>query len=220
MWDQVRIIDISQPVSERSAHFPGDVPFSKKLTLTYEQSKVINLTELTMSPHVGTHTDAPIHCYGDLSAGRDTAGLLPLEPYLGPGVVIDISPTADEIRPQHLETKLAQFRQFPKRVLIKTVSQSKAEVFEPTYSYLSVELVRYLADNGVLLVGVDTPSVDHATSKTLDAHHALIAAKMCWLENLDLTSASEGEYIVVALPLKFMDLEASPVRAVLLANKS
>lgn len=216
MLDKYQIIDISQPVTSRTACFPGDVPFSKQLTLTYKDSRVVNLTALTMSPHVGTHADAPIHCYGDLSEGRDTAGNMPLEPFVGPAFVLDISPTVDGIHPVRVERKLEQLKEFPKRVLFKTTQKIQLEIFEDAYAHFTVELVQYLAARNVSLIGIDTPSVDHVKSKWLEAHHALMEAKMFWLENLDLTQVEEGEYFLTALPLKLMELEASPVRAVLL----
>lgn len=188
--------------------------------MSYKESGVINLTALTMSPHVGTHTDAPIHCYGDLVEARDTAGMLPLDPYLGRAAVVDIAPFKEAIRPEHVKEKLERFSQFPPRVLFRTTSEIRYEVFEETYAHFSVDLVTYLSGNGVVLIGIDTPSADHAKSKTLAAHHALIKTRMYWLENLDLTHAAEGEYFLIALPLKFMELEASPVRAVLLSDGS
>jgi Predicted metal-dependent hydrolase len=65
-------------------------------------------------------------------------------------------------------------------------------------------------------VGLDTPSVDHVKAKNLSAHNILDKGGLVWLENLDLTRVTEGLYQLIALPLKFMELEASPVRAVLL----
>jgi arylformamidase len=211
-----KIIDISQPVTSRTACFPGDVPFSKRVTVTYKESKVVNLTALTMSPHVGTHADAPIHCYGDLGEGRDTAGDMPLQPFIGPAVVVDLSPITTGISPEHFRETIEKLSDFPHRVLFKTAKLIRYEVFEEHYAFCTVEAVKYLADRGVGLIGIDTPSVDNVGSKALDAHAALIEAKMCWLENLDLTNVETGEYFLVAPPLKFMELEASPVRAILI----
>ncbi len=90
--NKLRIIDISQPVTSTSACFPGDVPFSKQMTLTYADSQIINLTALTMSPHVGTHADAPSHIGGDMDALDAMAGAMPLAPYIGECFVIDAAP--------------------------------------------------------------------------------------------------------------------------------
>ncbi|HEY9868563.1 MAG TPA: cyclase family protein [Candidatus Obscuribacterales bacterium] len=211
-----RIIDISQPVSSRTACFPGDTPFSRQVTVSFAESKVINLTAITMSPHVGTHADAPVHVQGDMAEGSGMAASLPLENFIGPAVVFDVSPLNDAIGIEHVAGKLKTLDRLPARVLFKTCREIRYEVFEDRYAYFSVELVQALADRGVTLMGIDTPSVDDVNSKTLDAHHALIARGLCWLENLDLTRVEEGEYVLVAPPLKLAEVEASPVRAVLL----
>jgi arylformamidase len=215
MLPSFEIIDISQPVSSESACFPGDVPFSKQVTVTFRDSRVINLTALTMSPHVGTHTDAPIHCYGELEQGLDTAGKMPLEPFVGPAMVVDLAPATGEIRLEQLTGRLAD-ASLPERLLFKTAPAIRYEVFEEEYAYFSVELINFLAQKKVCLVGIDTPSVDSVRSKDLPAHHALIKNGMTWLENLDLTRAHQGEFFLCACPLKLMETEASPVRAILL----
>jgi len=218
MLDRYQIIDISQPVNSRTACFPGDVPFKREITVSYQQSKVINLTALTMSPHVGTHADAPIHVFGDMDSGVDTIGFAPLDPYLGPCVVIDLAGRKEGIEVSHIRKKLERFKEFPKRVLFRTCQEIRYEVFESEYAYFSPGLISYLSSHGAVLAGIDTPSVDHVSSKTLPAHHELISSRMFWLENLDLTRAREGSYFLIALPLKLMELEASPVRAVLLGK--
>ncbi|HEY9717538.1 MAG TPA: cyclase family protein [Trichormus sp.] len=213
---QQKILDISLPISSKSACFPGDTPFSRNITLTYRESKVVNLTAMTMSPHVGTHTDSPVHVCGDMSQATDMAGQLPLQPFVGPALVLDLAPFTGAIKVSDVETKLIDATDFPQRILFRTCHQIRFDHFEDAYPSFSVELIDYLAERGILLVGIDAPSVDDINSKTLDVHHRLVKHKMCWLENLDLTGARHGNYFLVALPLKLMELEASPVRAVLL----
>lgn len=226
------IIDISQPVSSSSAYFPGDVPFSRDITLTHQDSGVINLCAFTMSPHVGTHADAPVHVGGalpepnkqDTNQPFTTAGELPLEPFIGPVAVIDVSPCTGAVQWEQVKNHLETYPTFPQRVLFKTVSTIQYDTFESAYPWLSVGLIERLAERGVKLVGLDTPSVDAIDSKALETHHALLKANMVWLENLDLSqvqvSTSQPElFFLSAVPLKFMELEASPVRAVLLRFK-
>lgn len=212
-----KIIDISQPVSSSSACFPGDTPFQKAITLTYKDSGVVNLTSLTMSPHVGTHVDAPVHVCGDMSDTDGKVGDMPLEPFIGPVRVIDLAPFTSGISAQQFKDKVAG-KSPPARVIFKTCHQIRYDVFEDDYAYLSVELIDALAAAGVVLTGIDTPSVDHINSKDLLTHHKLLEHKLVWLENLNLVDVKEGDYTLVALPLRFMELEASPVRAVLLEN--
>ncbi|MFN8659487.1 MAG: cyclase family protein [Candidatus Obscuribacterales bacterium] len=216
--NKLRIIDISQPVTSTSACFPGDVPFSKHMTLTYADSQIINLTALTMSPHVGTHADAPSHIGGDMDALDAMAGAMPLAPYIGECFVIDAAPFKKGLPSVLLEEKLTDMQRIPERILFRTQIVINYDVFEDEYAYFTVKLVEKAKQFGIRLLGIDTPSVDQTTSKTLETHHALEAGGMSWLENLDLTRVAEGRYFLVALPLKFMELEASPVRAVLLGT--
>lgn len=210
-----RIIDISQPVSSNTACFPGDTPFSRNVTLTYKDSGIVNLTSLTMSPHVGTHADSPVHIKGDMGDLSDgMASHLPLEPYLGPVRVIDLAPLSQGITAKHFLDKIGD--DLPARVLFKTCHQIRYHVWEKAYAYLTVELVDALHSKGVRLTGLDTPSVDHIESKKLETHNQLDGYGMVWLENLDLTKVEAGDYVLVALPIKFTELEASPVRAILL----
>lgn len=214
------LIDISQPVRGNSAAFPGDTPFKREIVLTYEQTNVVNLTSLTMSPHVGTHVDAPSHIKGDMSIESDLVGHLPLEPFIGPALVLDLSPTLEGLTWGIVEEKLKVLgiaeEKLPPRILFRTQKKIRYEVFEDDYSFFTTDLVQQLSSRGVRLMGIDAPSADHIKSKTLDAHHELDRAGMTWLENLDLTETTEGEYYLIAFPIKFMELEASPVRAVLL----
>jgi arylformamidase len=216
--DSFEIVDISQSVSEQTACFPGDVPFSKVLTVTYEQSKVINLTAITMSPHVGTHADAPSHIAGDLQDNSENAGALPLVPYVGPVTVIDIAPmAAGAITEKAIKQ---QFEANPtERVLFKTQHKVIEDVFADDYPFIGVDAVEYLAKQGVKLVGLDTPSVDHINSKSLETHHALSKHGFYWLENLNLEKASAGRYFLVAAPIKLVTAEAAPARALLLKSR-
>ncbi|MBU6452484.1 MAG: cyclase family protein [Cyanobacteria bacterium REEB67] len=246
-----RIIDISQPVSTMTACFPGDVPFSKKITLSYESSQIINLTAFTMSPHVGTHADAPVHIKGKLSEeanqtasengtengvekntkknaektaekGADTdttAGALALHPFLGRVYVMDLAPHTGAIGGSAILDQLTELATVDEitRVIFKTRSESKPHLFEDDYSYIGEDTAEKLGELGFVLTGLDTPSVDHTESKDLATHNVLDRFNLCWLENLDLSAVEEGEYQLIALPLKFIELEASPVRAILLA---
>jgi arylformamidase len=226
-----RVIDISQPVGTSTACFPGDVPFSREVTIAYDESKVINLTSFKMSPHVGTHADAPVHIKGSLKVkemaesqeglGDDdtTAGIMPLAPFLGRTYVMDLAPLSGPIGGSAILDQLADLARDEeiKRVLFKTRETIKHEVFEDDYAYIGEDTAEQLGKLGFILTGLDTPSVDHTQSKDLATHHILDRFNMCWLENLDLSAVEEGEYELIALPLKFMELEASPVRAVLLA---
>jgi arylformamidase len=214
MNENYKIIDISQPISKATACFPGDTPFDYTLKASFSNDGY-NLTTFTMSPHIGTHTDAPSHVIDNMGI-ENSAGSLPLTAFIGQCRVIDLSPCRSEITIKHIEEKLRD-KTIPPRILLRTRAKSHFNIFEQQSAYLSVEAIEYLNHLGVKLIGVDTASVDAVDSKTLDAHHALIAHNMVWIENLDLSAVKEDLYFLSALPLKFMELEAAPVRAVLLS---
>ena len=207
------IIDISQPVTKNTACFPGDTPFDYSFKATYSSNGSYNVTAFTMSPHIGTHTDAASHV-AKIPKPENSIGNMELELFIGPCIVIDLCPYNGEILVRNILEKLP--KEIPPRILLRTRHQSRFDIFEDRYAYLSVETIDFLHNNGVRLIGMDTPSVDASSSKTLLCHHALIARNMVWIENLDLTHAKEGSYFLSALPVKFVDLEAAPVRAVLL----
>ena len=82
-------------------------------------------------------------------------------------------------------------------------------------SSFAPEAIDWLAARGVKLVGIDSQSVDPADSKSLDSHQLLLRHDLRVLENLVLDDVPAGDYELIALPLKLVDLDAAPVRAVL-----
>lgn len=221
------IIDISQPVNSKSACFPGDVPFSREISLTYKDSGVVNLTSFKMSPHVGSHADAPVHIEGSLEDGEGMVSELPLDVFVGPVRVVDLAPLGEGISKDMLTGKLAagseiagEEVELDERILFKTRHRIRYDIFEDDYAYILPDLAHFLAGSATRLIGLDTPSVDHVNSKSLECHHILREGGLFWLENLDLSSVEEGNYTLLALPLKLEELEAAPVRAVLLRENT
>ena len=89
--------------------------------------------------------------------------------------------------------------------------------FPATIPVMERTLPAWLAARGVVLVGVDVPSVDDLDSKTLDNHHALGRAGVTIVEGLWLDEVRAGRFEFVGLPLKLLGADGSPLRAVLLA---
>jgi arylformamidase len=83
------------------------------------------------------------------------------------------------------------------------------------FAYFTPEAAKMLTSRGVILVGIDTPSIDKSDSKTLDSHKIFAAANVALLENLVLSEVDPGRYELIALPLKLVGMDASPVRAIL-----
>ena len=202
-----KLWDISPPVAPDSPLFPGDTGYSQQWTATISPSCPVNLSAITMSPHIGAHADAPLH-YGE---GAATIGQVDLAPYLGPCRVIHAIGCGPLVRPEHLAHAL---HDLPPRVLVRTCVKAPI-AWSPEFSAFAPETIAALAALGVQLVGIDSQSVDPADSKLLPSHHTLLRLNLRVLENLVLDFVPAGDYELIALPLKLMLADASPVRAIL-----
>ena len=202
-----RIWDISPPITSDSPTFPGDTPYSQRWVATIGPGCPVNLSAITMSPHVGAHADAPLHYANDASA----VGHLALEAYLGPCRVIHAIDRGALIRPEHLAHAAGEL---PPRVLVRTCARMPTR-WTHDFSAFAPETIGWLAGHGVRLVGLDTPSVDPADSKTLESHQQLLQHGVRVLENLVLDEVDPGDYELIALPLRLATADASPVRAIL-----
>jgi arylformamidase len=203
-----RLWDISPPLHTRSPVFPGDTPYSQVWSATIGPGCPVNVSQITTSPHAGAHADAPLH----YAEGAPTIGEVDLTPFLGPCRVIHALDAGALVRPEHLAHAQSQL---PPRVLVRTCVRAVVDRWVDDFSAFAPETLEWLADRGVRLVGIDTASVDPAASKTLDAHQVLRRRDLRVLENLVLDEVPEGDYELIALPLKLMEADASPVRAVL-----
>lgn len=201
------IIDISQSLSREIAVWPGDTRFSEEWVMSKSSGCSCNVSTVRMSVHTGTHADAPYHFKDD---GKRPAEV-DLARYVGPCHVVRTKNAECVIPADFAHVALRR----GDRILFRTPRSCDANSWRDDFTYLGVDAARVLRDIGVVLVGIDTPSMDAMTSKTLDAHHTLAEAEVALLENLVLEDAPEGRYELIALPLKFRDIDASPVRAVL-----
>ncbi|WP_269629482.1 arylformamidase [Pelomonas sp. BJYL3] len=202
-----KLWDISPLVHPDAPIFPGDEPYRLQWTARLSPQCPVNLSALTMSPHVGAHADAPLH-YANEAA--DIASV-DLDAYLGPCRVIHAIGCGPLIRVEHVAHAAEGL---PARVLVRTCERADTAWREDFTAY-APETVAWLAARGVRLIGLDTPSVDPATSKSLDSHQQLLRANLRVLENLVLDEVPAGDYELLALPLKLAGACASPVRAVL-----
>lgn len=200
-------IDISQPLTNDMAHWPGDAPFSYSLNLSKEQSGSVNIGQMTGSLHTGTHVDAPFH----YDSNGKTIDALELERYIGKAKVIDVSHT-DTIT---AETLQAFDWERVERLLLHTSLSNNPKRFPETYPVLDPDVAPFLHEKGVRLLGIDVPSVDTVESKELSVHHALYDYNINILENIMLDDVQPGDYELIALPLAINGADGSPVRAVI-----
>ncbi|HTU17336.1 MAG TPA: cyclase family protein [Gemmataceae bacterium] len=201
------IYDISPPISPRLRVWPGDTPPSRELLCDMHRGDNFTLSTLHATVHLGAHADAPSH-YGMDAPSIDERSL---DYYLGPCQVIRVHlPRRTRITPDLLPGPIEA-----PRVLLATGTYPDPEHFNEDFAALAPELVEHLSQQGVKLVGIDTPSVDLFDSKDLPSHRRFLRHDMAILEGLVLKDVPEGIYELIALPLKLVDFDGSPVRAIL-----
>ena len=211
-----RVLDVSVRVAPGTPEWPGDTPFACGWTARVAEGSSVNLSAITLSPHVGTHADAPLH----VRDGWPASDALPVAAFLGPAVVIDVSSFAGELGNDALANAArAAGVELPgvERLLLRTGRTIADGRFPDAWPWRAAACVERLCAAGLTLLGVDAPSVDGRESKNLATHRALFGAGAFNLENLDLRAAPPDRYELVALPLSLAGLDAAPARAVLRA---
>lgn len=202
-----KLWDISQPLRPALPVWPGDTAFAARQRWTYGHGSPVNVASIELSTHSGAHADAPLH--------YDPAGLpieaVPLEPYLGPCRVVDARGCGDAISADLVD---AHWSSGVTRMLFRTFDRFPMDCWPERFTAVSARAIRALNARGVVLVGLDSPSLDPETSKTMDAHLA-VPSDMRILEGLVLDHVPPGDYELIALPLPLAGLDASPVRAIL-----
>jgi arylformamidase len=206
------IRDITIPMQDSLACWPGDAPFRFTWTWRKRDGATVNVGQFQLSVHTGTHTDAPFH-FDDEGA---TCEFLDLHPFIGPARVISVM-NRRRIRRQDLEP--FDLSDTP-RLLLRTDGWTDHARFPTSIPIMDEDVPAWLRRQGVILVGVDVPSVDDLDSKDLPNHHALDRNGIAILESLDLAGVPAGVYELLALPLKLIGADGAPVRAVLRDWKS
>ncbi|GJL95092.1 MAG: kynurenine formamidase [Hyphococcus sp.] len=205
------IIDITPALSSTSLAFPGDTVFKAEPVMEIGEDCPVNVSRLTLSSHAGAHADAPLHYHRE----GTPIHAIDLDPYIGPCTVVHMINHDEVITLSVLEKTLAASGEaLAPRILIRTY-ENQPDTWDPAFTAVSADAITWLASNGVKLIGVDTPSLDPATSKTMDAHNAIYQNNMRILEGLKLDNVAAGTYELIALPLKLEGLDAAPVRAIL-----
>jgi arylformamidase len=199
-------------VDAASPAFPGDSLYQQRWTATLTDRCPVNLSQISMSPHIGAHADAPLH-YDPNGA---TIGQVDLAPYLGPCRVVHCIGVTPLVQWEHIALAVER-APLPPRVLVRTYARMPVDRWDPALPAMAPDAIHRLADLGVQLIGIDTASIDPADSQTLDSHQVIRQRGLRVLENLMLDDVPEGDYELIALPLKLIQADASPVRAILRA---
>ena len=203
-----KLIDISRTLHSKTPTWPGDTPYQFKLNWTKEETGSVNVGSVTMSVHTATHVDSPFHFD---STGKKVSEM-DLSSFIGPAYVIEV-PNLQKIHLDDVKDKLALHEK--KRILFKTNAWLEDDIFPTSIPTLHEDVVTFLHQLNVPLIGLDLPSVDELDSKELPIHNELHKCNIMILEGLDLSSVEEGEYELISLPLKLDAADGSPVRAIL-----
>ncbi|MBT9553557.1 MAG: cyclase family protein [Hydrogenophaga sp.] len=228
-----KLWDISPPVHAGAPVFPGDTAYSQQWVASIGPGCPVNVSAITLSPHVGAHADAPLHYDPEGAA----IGAVDLQAFIGPCRVIHAIGCGPLVRPEHIAHALGDSPLgrsqgesapsggsdprsggawgLPPRVLVRVYERMPQNHFDSALPAFAPETVALLADRGVLLIGIDSASIDPADSKLLTSHQTIRQRGLRVLENLLLDDVPEGDYELIALPLKLTTADASPVRAVL-----
>jgi arylformamidase len=203
-----RIFDISPALKSAIPVWPGDTPFSFASHWALEGDCPVNVGTFTASTHTGAHADAPLH----YKNGAKAIDQVDVGRYIGPCVVIDARNSGALIKPEDIEANLPQRVE---RVLFRTYELAPQDAWDSEFTAIHPDTIALIAARGGILVGIDTPSIDPETSKSLFAHMVVLAHDMSILEGLVLDHIEAGLYELIAPPLKIAGGDASPVRALL-----
>ena len=208
----MKIFDISRPLFNGLAPWPGDTAFRFDLKWKMAEGATVNVGAVTMGVHNGSHADAPFH----FEEGAATIDRIPLETYIGEAVVVDLTNRfANGERGEITIADIGAATDSAPRLLLKTGAWTDPNIFPGTIPVIAHDVPAWLQERKVKLLGLDVPSVDRIDAKVLVNHHALAAANIAIVESLDLSEVEAGVYHFSALPLRINGGDAAPVRAIL-----
>ncbi len=203
-------IDVTVPIRVGMVTWPGSATLQIERRHTIVQGDNANSSNIHMGVHTGTHMDAPLHFFDN----RKSIDQMPIDAAIGPARVIEIRDT-ESIKPEELKQYNMQRGE---RILFKTRNSQtcwQTDTFVKDYVYITNEAARFLADSGVRLIGIDYLSVGGFEQDLIETHRILLGAEIWLLEGLDLSGVNAGNYDLICLPLKLVQTDGSPVRAVL-----
>jgi arylformamidase len=163
-------------------------------------------TRLELDVHTGTHIDAPRHMVVD----GDTFETISMDDLVGQCKVFDLTQVEDGISKKDLERFEIQKNDF---VFFKT-KNSFEDTFNFDFIYLAQDGAEYLSEIGVRGVGIDTLGIERS-QEGHPTHKTLFAKKIIIIEGLRLKEINQGEYFMVAAPLKLEGTDGSPARVLL-----
>lgn len=205
----MRIYDISMAIHPEMTVWKDRAEKKPEFVITrdFENGQGGRETKISIDLHTGTHIDAPLHFIEDGNTIEHTK----IEQLVRPVKVFDLSHLEERITRKDLVGLDIQANDF---ILLKT-RNSAIEEFDLNFVFVDRTGAEYLIEKRIAGVGIDSLGIerdqtDHATHKGLLSNNIII------IEGLRLAAVSPGEYIMVAAPLKLVNVEAAPARIILL----
>lgn len=164
-------------------------------------------SSITMNLHTGTHIDFPLHMI-ETGNNSNTENLNILT---GKAKVFDLTHLNEKITYEDIKNLQINENDF---VIFKT-KNSFVEEFDYDFIYLAIDAANYLADKKIRGVGIDALGIERA-QKNHPTHKILLSNNIIILEGLRLKDIQEDVYELFCLPLKIANVEALPVRAILI----
>ena len=210
----MKVIDLTQMISDDMPVFPGTAPASLEVVNTYETDG-FRETLFRMTSHTGTHMDAPYHLFPE----RKKLDEMAVAQFVGKALVIDCTDVAEGgiIGMERIEAvkEMADEAEF---LLFRTgwdVNWGKDKYFG-AYPVVSKEICQYALDSGKKGLGFDTIGIDPVVEMDLPRHKMLLSQMdIVIIENLtNLGEIGDGLFTFAALPLRYKDADGSPIRAI------
>jgi arylformamidase len=198
--------DVTLPLAPGTAVYRGDPPVTVRLYADLP-GQGFRASAMGLSLHAGTHVDGPCH----LACGAAGVDAWPLRAFLGPAQVVDCQPpqgVSAEFLSAHLDS-------WVERVLLMTGGGPALRAGQAGGGYLTECGARFLIERGVILVGIDSLSIDAPHATALPAHRALLRQGVVVVEGLDLDEVTAGTWDLLCLPLRVVDGDGAPARVLL-----
>ncbi|MBL4802008.1 MAG: cyclase family protein [Emcibacter sp.] len=214
MMKLLKVVDLSLPLNADTPIYPGDPKPELSIATTIE-NEGYNLFNVVLGSQTGSHLDAPYHFNNDGA----TVDNIDLKHCFGTGLVIDVShkQSNEEITLNDITPHSSDIEKYD-IILFKTnwgTHQGTDAFFN--HPYLSAEGARYLLDQGIKTVAIDTINLDKTGGTSFPVHTMFAEEGALIAENLTNFAAIDFDNPVISiLPLNLTGCDGSPVRAVAL----
>lgn len=205
-------IDVSVPIKSGMARWPDNPPVRIEKMLDMNRGDRCTVSTLSMGSHTGTHMDAPLH----FIKKAKSIDQMPFTVTVGPARVVQIR-NSKAIDPRELKKhKILR----GERILFKTRNSArcwKTNRFLEDFVYISEAAAKFLVRARVRLVGTDYLSVGRYKADGARIHRTLLSSGIWIIEGLNLSQVKPGKYELICLPLRMVQGDGAPARAILRA---